>query len=88
MSRKSITEKLEDEQFIASLNEKSKKQLMFCKEYLEEDELQHINSISTGYNIARERYIEKVLKKLNPEMYKRIKSGDTIPIFSIFEEIE
>jgi len=88
MFRRPIIEKLEDKDYVDSLNEKSKKKLLFCKEYLSNEELKTNNSINVAYNIARERYIEEVLKVLNPDMYKRIKNGDTIPIFSIFSELE
>ena len=85
MYRRPLIDKLSDENFIENLSEKSKKQLLFCKGYLTEKELNQINSISTGYYIARGRYVEEVLKESNPDMYKRIKDGDTIPIFCIFD---
>jgi len=88
INRRPLIDKLSDEDFLESLNIKSKKQILFCRDYLTEEELNKINSISTGYYIARERYIENVLRELNPDMYKRIKDGETIPIFNIFSDIK
>ena len=87
-NRRCLQDKLEDFDYITALNEKSRKQLLFLKEHLSEEELNKLSSITTGYHIARERYIETVLKDLNPEMYERIQGGEPLPIFSIFDTVE
>ena len=75
-------------QYLDEINDiessRQKKELEHCSIMLTDDELSEISSIRTGYRIARNRFIEEVLKETDPEYYNKIKTSDyKVPIFGI-----
>jgi len=69
------------------LSERALRELEICKYMLSEEELLEISSIRVGYEIARERLIETVIKESDPELYNKVKSATgKFPIFGLLEE--
>ena len=69
--KRTLLEKLNDQEYFKSLSRRSQRELLFCKYLLTEKELQSISSIAVGYKIARERYIEKYIPEDLREEYKK-----------------
>jgi len=57
--RSSLAAKLENDEYLDSLSERERKQLLVCRELLTDNELSDLSSIRVGYKIARNRYIEE-----------------------------
>ena len=83
-----LKDKLEDEEYIDNLCDRRRKELLFCGDYLSEDELESYSSIDTAYKIARVRYVKEVLYDINPTLAERILDGKKIPISNIFQNID
>jgi len=87
MKRLSIFDKINIPYYIENLSDNMKNKLKLCKILLSEEELKSLSSIQTAYNIARDRFIDEYLFKVNPDLAERAK-GESIPIFYKFEIIK
>jgi hypothetical protein len=67
--KKSLAEKLKDKDYIESLSERSKSELMAAISILEPEELSRISSISVAYRIAREKWIKMNIPEYEWEEY-------------------
>jgi len=86
MKRLSIFDKLNIDYYIDNLSDNMKTKLELVKLLLNEEELKSLSSIQVAYNIARERYIDEYLVKVNPQLAKRAREG-AIPLFFKIETI-
>lgn len=63
---------------------RKRRELMICELMLDDSELEDISSLRTGYKIARERFIEEVIKETDPWLYERLRASNTkMPIFDV-----
>ena len=67
--RKSLAEKLKDKNYIESLSQRSRSELMAAISILEPEELSKISSISVAYRIAREKWIRMNVPESEWEEY-------------------
>ena len=81
MKKFSIYDKIQNLEYIENLSESTKNKLNLCLEMLTENEIKSHSSIQVAYGIAKDRFIDEYLMKINPEFAKRAKEGD-IPIFN------
>jgi len=63
----SLKDKLEDEEYIESLSNRRKKEILICNKILEENDLSFLSSIDVGYHIAKEKYIKEKYGEENLE---------------------
>lgn len=83
--RRSLADKLEDNQYLEKLSDRRIGQLMVCKKVMTQEELDHYNSIDVAYSrIARERYIKQ---KYGDEFYQQVADG-AIPFFLRYSDEE
>jgi hypothetical protein len=68
-SRESLLEKLKDKNYIESLSERSRSELIAAISVLEPEELSRISSISVAYRIAREKWIKMNVPRTEWEEY-------------------
>ena len=59
ISRRPLKEKLNDKEYLESLSDRRRRELLFCSKILTEEELSYYSSIAVAYNVARRRYIEE-----------------------------
>jgi len=82
LSRITLFEKLRDKEYLERLSKRKYKELMICSLMLDEEELRSNTSITTAYRIARDRYIDKVLIDINPELANKARNKRSIPLFA------
>ena len=87
MKRLSIFDKLNVPYYIENLSDNMKTKLELVKLLLDEEELKSLSSIQVAYNLARERYIDEYLVKVNPQLAKKAREG-AIPLFYKFEIVK
>jgi len=85
VSTRSLSEKLNDPGYMASLSERYRKELLFSATILSEDELRNCSSISVAYSVARITYIREHLK--DEDLAERVRT-ERIPIYGIFERVK
>jgi len=85
VSTKPLLEKLNDPEYMASLSERSRKELLFSAAILSEEELRSCSSIDVAYSIARITYIKEYLK--DEELAERVKTK-RIPIYGIYDRVK
>jgi len=69
LSRRPLIEKLRDQEYLDSLSERRRKEILFCSQLLSTQELSHLSSIAVAYNIARRKYIEENIREEEREDY-------------------
>ena len=84
MKRFSIYDKMHNQDYIDNLSVATKHKLNLCIEMLTEQEIKSLSSIQVAYGIARERFIDEYLIRVNPDFAEKVKEGD-IPIFNTKE---
>ena len=63
---------------------RKRRELRICELMLKDEELRDISSLRTGYKIARERFIEEVIKDTDPWLYERLKTSNSkMPILDV-----
>lgn len=64
---------------------KTNKKLEFCQIMLSDEQLENLSSIKVGYSIARQLFIENILKETDPDLYEKVICSDRVPIFNMLE---
>jgi len=78
MMKRPLKDKLQDEEYLSSLSERRRRELLVCGKLLTEEELEYFSSIDTAYKIARSRYIRS---RFDEEMASKILERGHVPIF-------
>jgi len=87
MKNASLADKLQSKTYVDNLSDRRYRELMFCKEILTKKELNTESSIQTAYHKARDKFIDEILPKVNPELAERAKE-EKIPIFNMMKILE
>ncbi len=83
-----LKDRLEDSEWVDSLSERKRKELMLCSLLLSEEELESKSSIAAGYRVARNRLLHEVLPEMDPEFYEKSLTQRKTPIFDVESLIE
>jgi len=87
MKRKSLRDKLEDQEYLNGLSDRRLREILLCEKMLDEEELEQESSIQVGYKKARKRFIESYLSQINPELAELARERK-VPIFGMLHTIE
>jgi hypothetical protein len=69
MRKKSLLEKIRDKEYLESLSERSRSELIAAISVLNPEELSKISSISVAYRIAREKWIKMNIPQIEWQEY-------------------
>ena len=87
MKQESLATKLNNPEFVESLSERRRRELLVCQKLLSEEELEQESSIQVAYKKARKKFIEEYLDQINPELAEHAREKK-VPIFGILETLE
>lgn len=87
MRNATLSEKLGNSNYLEALSDRRYRELMFCKEMLSDKELNTETSIQVAYHKARDKFIDEILPRVNPELAERAKE-EKIPVFNMIKILE
>jgi len=87
MKNLSLADKIRNPNYLDNLSDRRYRELMICKEILDDDVLESESSIQIAYGKARKKFIVEVLSQINPELAERALE-DKVPIFNMLDMLE